>query len=79
MKRTLTLFLIATMTFLFSGEAAASHALDRHWHKRSMAPITVYLVDKTAGRFPVRQAADAWTRSAQFDFRLVSACPVNRG
>lgn len=49
----------------------AEHSLSYHWPD---TPATIQVVDASEGRYPVRDAINAWNASHDFHIQLVRAC-----
>lgn len=72
------LALALALLVAFAPPVYSSHRLSLHWVNRESRP-TIFLVDATNGRFPVREAADRWNQGGASHFKLSSSCPPNRG
>ena len=69
--------LVALAVVALAAPSSADHSLDVHWSKGTSV-LSVLVIDQTGGRFPVRQAADQWSRSGMLDIGFVTSCPSGR-
>lgn len=71
--------LVALVSVGVAAPAMADHGLALHWKKRDAGRISVFLVDQTQGRFPVRDAVHRWNGTGAIHVVMTDQCPASRG